>query len=616
MTSLRGSQWKSTLLLAVATLMGLSFACEPDNKRKVPVAIGGASAATTNSGGTSASTSSKTIDSNGGATTSEDGGASSEGGASGAEGGAASESSSMPRGGSSSSSAASSNAAGSGAVAGGPFTLPDIACESDITCKSKGLLCDMSLKKCVQCREGKSDCDAGVACVDGMCGGTIPTGCKKSTDCADSADGKICDAMRGKCVGCLVTADCPTATPNECIANQCVAIAVCEKSSDCSGSLVCHETATPARCVECVSDADCDAISKGNTCASNKCYSKCGEGLSCSNGLKCNTSLSPNVCSECATNSDCSADKYCDKGACLADSCKAGSEQACVNNGIAVCKADGDGFGAPTPCKGEQICSVGGGRASCVEGVVDPVEEAVCDPAPGTATPCTLIPKYTGTQVVDAKGDDFCSVPAFELNFSNGIVTHLKSGYNATDFKQRAIAQVAWSEKGVHAFIKVLGEGKRATNVNARSTEKPWDGDSIELMISSSNKLTGLTSADVDALHFILTYGIGVTVKSDGANGTHTAIADSAKFKGGKLANGEDYAVELMFPWPGTVPVSGAEVRLDMAMNVDDGKDTQYPGREAQVTMIKADLAGQSTSCRAEAAPFCDDRLWCPTKME
>lgn len=615
MTSLRGSQWKSTLLLAVATLMGLSFACEPDNKRKVPVAIGGASAAPTGSGGTSASTSSKATDSNGGATTSEEGGASSEGGASGAEGGSTSEGSSTPRGGSNGSSAPSSSAVGAGA-AGGPTTLPDITCESDITCKPKGLLCDLGIKKCVQCREGKSDCDSGVACVNGMCGGALPTGCKKAADCADSADGKVCDVMRGKCVGCMATADCPTTTPSECVANQCVAIPVCETTANCEGSLVCNETASPARCVECVSDADCNAISKGNTCANNKCYTKCGDGASCSNGLKCNTSLNPNVCTECATNSDCSADKYCDKGACAADICKAGSEQACVGNGVAVCKADGDGFGAPTACKGEQVCSVGGGRAMCAEAVVEPVQEAVCDPAPGIATPCTLIPKYTGTQVVDAKGDDFCSVPAFELNFTNGIVTNLKSGYNATDFKQRAIAQVAWSEQGVHAFIKVLGEGKKVTNVNARSAEKPWDGDSIELMISSSNKLTGLTSADVDALHFILTYGIGVTVKSDGANGTHTAISDAAKFKGGKLANGEDYAVELMFPWPGTVPASGAEVRLDMAMNVDDGKDAQYPGREAQVTMIKADLAGQNTSCQGEPAPFCDDRLWCPTKME
>jgi hypothetical protein len=215
---------------------------------------------------------------------------------------------------------------------------------------------------------------------------------------------------------------------------------------------------------------------------------------------------------------------------------------------------------------------------------------------------------------VDGKGDEFCSVPSFELTFKNaaGVNNNKVNGGSIADFKQRAVAQVAWTADAFHAFVEVFGTPVRSNT----SVDKPWDGDSIELMITTASSATGLTSKDANALHIIANDGVAVTVKSDGTSGVHTQITDATQYKGMKTSTG--YVVELKVPWPGGPTLaSGAQMRFDMAMNVDaESVDPTVQGRDAQAVLAMATLTGATTCGSSPGTPFCDDRLWCATALE
>ncbi len=613
-----------TAIFGVACGFALIGCDGEDKKTPAKVASGGSagaqtqtetggSSATVSSGGTTATSTSTSV----GSGTSANGGAVGDGGAvnggatignggateGGAANGGAAEGGVIGIAGSTSTTAA----AGSGASAGTTQTVG--TCDSDIDCKALKMLCDTTAKKCVQCLQNV-DCTDGAACVFGVCGGD--PGCKSNADCAASANGKVCDVTRGSCVACMVAADCPNPTTSECVAHACVAVTTCTNSLDCTSTTapICNRTPTPARCVQCVADADCVSAGTGKVCSNNQCRTTCSTNTDCTGGLKCNTSVTPNYCAACATSTDCAASQFCSKGECVADVCTAGTDQACVSNAIVTCNADGSGFATPKACLAGQTCSVAASRAAC-----NTVPTTVCDPVPGTVNPCTEIPAFTGTQTVDAKGEDFCTIPSFEFNFKNAaaVNNNKATGGATTAYTQRAIAQVAWSPEAFHAFIEVFG-----TPVHSNTTvDKPWDGDSIELMITTANSpQEGLSSKDPNVLHIIANNGVAVTVKSDGNSGTHTAINDATKFKGALTSTG--YVIELKVPWPSAPTLaSGTAMRFDMAMNVDTtAVDPDYPGRDAQAVLVMTALTGTTSCATTPATPFCDIRLWCPTVLK
>lgn len=511
----------------------------------------------------------------------------------------------------------STDGQGGTSASGGTTSVEVRSCASDVDCKALQMLCDKTASRCVQCLLS-TDCTDGKACVAGVCGGTLPGGCTSNADCASSADGKVCDVTRGRCVVCNVNADCPDPTNAQCINYACVASKSCSNSLACTDASapICDQSTSPGRCVQCTADADCASVSATSKCSSKVCRGACSVNSDCASGTLCNTSSVPNVCMQCATNADCPSNEYCSAGNCVADICVAGTDQACINNAIVACSADGSGFAAPTPCGSGRTCKVAGSRATCDGGAggAGGAGPTSCLTSPGTVNPCAKIPKYTGTQTVDGKGDDFCGVPSFELTFASaaGVNNNKVSGGSIADFQQRAVAQVAWSEDAFHAFVEVFGLPVRSNT----SADKPWDGDAIELMVTTSNSVTGLTSKDGNALHFILNFGIGVSVKSDGTSGTHTAISGSGQFAGEKTAQG--YAVELKYPWPGSPSLaSGTQVRFDMAMNVDtESVDPTVQGRDAQAVLAMTTVSGSSSCANSPATPFCDDRIWCLTALE
>jgi hypothetical protein len=294
----------------------------------------------------------------------------------------------------------------------------------------------------------------------------------------------------------------------------------------------------------------------------------CANDSECTNGLVCDTTK--NQCVACVSNTSCDAGQEC-----LANQCVAST---------------GDGLSVDLP------------PPSCTT---------------ATATPCTNIPKFAGTQTLDGKGDDMCSVPSFLFSASTAARV---MKYNSTP-PEEVTARVAWSSAGLLLFADVKDASvKSVYSVDPnQAVNKAYQGDSIEVFISSSNNLTGLTSADNNTLHVIVpAVGPAVSVKtsnsSGSSSGTPTALP-ATQYRQATTDTG--YAIELLLPWPGGAPAAGATVRFDMGLNsadstfgnADDMRDGQMLYYVGTVT---------NTTCKSNdgTVPYCDDRTWCATTLQ
>jgi Cys-rich repeat protein len=277
--------------------------------------------------------------------------------------------------------------------------------------------------------------------------------------------------------------------------------------------------------------------------------------------MLCNTTATPAYCVACLTDADCPTGNACSSGTCV----------------------------------------VGGTSSIC---------------AGTTAQPCTAIPPFTGTQVVDGYADDFCKVPGFILAFDStaGKINVGSGEASGTTYPEKATFRVAWSPTMVHVHIEVVDPSVNPNN-NAADI---WNGDGVEFMISTSNSVTGLTSNDANTLHVIANSTMGVTVKASGASGEHSPISDTGAVK--TLTTSQGYAVEVKMPWPqGTTVAAGTAIYFDAALNSArlNTADNSAP-RVAQALLFQSTNTA-STSCTGtgnDLAPFCDDRLWCPTKFQ
>ncbi|HEY5956734.1 MAG TPA: sugar-binding protein [Polyangiaceae bacterium] len=434
-------------------------------------------------------------------------------------------------------------------------TLPGVGCTSDVECTATGLLCDKTAQKCVQCLEAV-DCTDGKVCVSGVCG--VPP-CRVNADCAASASGKVCEVATGLCVTCATAADCPTPSTSECVAGSCNPVTACVNSLACTSpsAPVCDRNA--GRCVECVTKSDCAATGSANSeCVASHCRATCTATADCTSGNVCNTASTPTVCVECVAHTDCPASKHC-------------SSNLCVAGGL-----------VSLSCSGK------------------------------TAKPCVSIPKMIGTQTVDGSGDDFCYIPGFELAFdSTAAKVNLSPDEPASGTRpERATYRIGWSASTIHAYVEVVDPSVNPNNNPADI----WNGDSVEFMISTSRDVTGLTSTDANTLHVIANSVIGVTVKASGNSGAHTQITDGTLFKTHATATG--YAMELKMPWPGGQTItSGTSIYFDAALNASRIGSS---GRVAQALLFQAPTPTPTTCTGTgnDIAPFCDDRMWCPTKFQ
>ena len=620
------------LALVLGCMAALEMLACGNTQQRLPT-TGGAGGG---SGGTSGNTSGTGGVSSGGTGGSGSGGSTTSGGTTGsggdasggvAGGGAGGTSASGGAGGDGNGGAESGGAGGGaggiasgGTTGSGGTTAASVSCASNDNCSGDTPLCEATLKVCAQCLT-TGDCPAGGHCLGSRC--VTHTACANSRDCGTD---EVCDPSGAICVQCAQGTDC--ANGQACVLNRCVSAATCSSSDECSGK-VCDTDRK--LCVECLSDTEC--ASGTQHCAQNVCRTTCTSDKQCTpQGMLCDTATS--VCVQCKVLTDCPASSYCEAGTCKPDICDS-TQSTCTNNGVAACNPAGNGWATPTSCGGK-ACTVSGLMASCggtppPDGGTPPADGAGApadsgppsDDAPGTCTtatvnPCASIPQFSGPQTVDGTDTEFCGIPSFVFGVANAQVNN---NYNSIPDSQFEIvtARLAWSSAGLHAFFDVADSSVETVNMKdpAQAIDKTYLGDSIELFITSSDTVTGLTGTDSNSLHVIVpANGPAVAVKSTnngGISAAHTALP-AAQYS--QMVTTTGYAIELLLPWPGSAPSAGTRVRFDLALNsadticngVDDMRDAQL--------LYYLGTAGGATTCPGAADAWCDDRTWCSTALQ
>lgn len=162
----------------------------------------------------------------------------------------------------------------------GPFAVCDatlgcVECERDGDCPAAAGRCLEG--RCVACRPNEAtDCPAGKACfsTDFSCHAR----CAGATSCPDGA---TCDETSGRCVGCLIDADC--------------------------NSGVCSPVTR--RCVECVTDATCPA-------ARPRCRRFTGACVACASNDDCGVAAPICDATTFTCREGCASDAQCPGKAC------------------------------------------------------------------------------------------------------------------------------------------------------------------------------------------------------------------------------------------------------------------------------------------------------------
>ena len=447
-------------------------------------------------------------------------------------------------------------------------------------------------------------------------GGKPGISCQTSLDCVTAPNGQtICDPTSHSCVQCALPADCGAcSTPGtcfDCTLNKCVSYLSCATSTDCPSGRACDTTR--GRCVDCTVDGDCSS----GKCVAQTCRVACSSDNACtSSGMLCNTT--GGYCVQCNAALKCTGGLVCDpNGLCSPPVCKAG-DKTCVNNGVAYCNADGSGYDNPLPCPANSTCKPAAGTVACYG---DGGDGGIVDNCAVGGDPCKQIPMFTGTQNLDGMGDDFCSVPALKFDLDHSA-KHIDYHTTAPEV---ATVRAAWSAAALSVYVDVQDASVQTVSMADATQEisRIYQGDSIELMISSSNNVTGLTGTDTNTLHVTIpAAGPAVSVKTTNSNGAsqgaYTTLPATGVYVQRMTATG--YAIEMRLPWPGSAPSAGTTVRFDIALNSADKTFTSVDDmRDGQLIYYIGTVTG-NTTCQGTGGdgtvPYCDDRTWCSTTVQ
>lgn len=145
----------------------------------------------------------------------------------------------------------------------------------------------------------------------GGAGGGTEVRCASDNDCRSA--GMLCDTALGRCVECLSDIDCDE---NQiCENRECVSNTLCVNSLDCvgdpDGKTVCDTAFN--RCVQCLGPNDCP---ENHDCLSRQCipYLACGNSLDCPSDQVCDTARGR--CVDCIAGTDCEPGQVCVNAMC------------------------------------------------------------------------------------------------------------------------------------------------------------------------------------------------------------------------------------------------------------------------------------------------------------
>ncbi|MBX3201333.1 MAG: hypothetical protein KF894_24570 [Labilithrix sp.] len=206
-----------------------------------------------------------------------------------------------------------------------PVTAPARpTCTGNASC-APGQVCTAT--GCAAPCDADAACPKGETCQSGLCSppGTDPGPIKECTTKADCSGDATCNA--GKCEACGGTAGpCPCATSADCsgglacVAGACTAPEnTCQYSSECGDGKVCAE----GQCLISCESAPCG---DGFTCDKGVCQPSTGGpgNPACTGDAQCTDPATPSCVSgscvkTCAADPECGAGRYCNQGACVAD---------------------------------------------------------------------------------------------------------------------------------------------------------------------------------------------------------------------------------------------------------------------------------------------------------
>lgn len=209
------------------------------------------------------------------------------------------------------------------------------------------------LNRCVQCRNGESDCDEGT-CADNRC-----VNCDPRTNAGCVGTTSICTEVNGTptCVACTTNADCAS-TPDTptCSDYRCKACSA-EDATQCpTDAPVCVEEPTQARCVQCTENNHCrsgeEESDTGPVCIEETCtacelgsndgcpssYPYCAAAIPVE-GTDTTTYFAPTQSETVPSNQYLEYEHAC--VACLTNAgCMGGSRPACFNGACVECTGD------------------------------------------------------------------------------------------------------------------------------------------------------------------------------------------------------------------------------------------------------------------------------------
>jgi hypothetical protein len=231
------------------------------------------------------------------------------------------------------------------------------------------------------------------------------------------------------------------------------------------------------------------------------------------------------------------------------------------------------------------------------------------------ALPCSNLPHFTGTQVVDGNGNEFCDIVATEFDVGRGYYDDPPdSGAGITT---KAYIRAAWSSTGLHIHVHV----DQATVNPPASGTVIYFGDGIEAFASLTDNLTGSFGPGADpAVQVIATPATATEPSLSSVATATTGITGTlapSQFAGRLVPGG--YEVEFELPWSviaggtdaGIVPVAGDSIGYDIACDVQGPNGTRLYQSSLSDNAPGPDTASVGTCTVGFPHPSCDDLIWC-----
>jgi hypothetical protein len=249
---------------------------------------------------------------------------------------------------------------------------------------------------------------------------------------------------------------------------------------------------------------------------------------------------------------------------------------------------------------------------------------------------CTKIPKYTGTQVVDGRDDDFCDIPATILALKNGVTL---DGTRPPQVPDALTARVAWDAVGIHAHLHVddmdiLAGDRIEFDIGGDFPSAGYfDGVSTDVGLTSLSMAAGSSltvhkfPVTLPPVVFMNYQGRQTTCVPSPCTSPPKALLSFAQPLVGpaqwayRVVPG-GYEFEVLMPWivlgRSTPPTSGTDIAADLGLMSNGARswlaiNPLTPGASSQCEAHTVVTDGGSVT---RADPGCDDRGWCSPTLE